>query len=311
LVDRKTQNQIKSERFDGVIADLFDAEDDLALRICTSLRFAAFAYEASVLEETHLPIEEQESGAIRVRVGGLLSDLKYDEWREARRLMEIVLGRDPDDASALAMAGMACIIEPHCGWRVPSPEDRDQAVSYLRKAVRLNPSSDFAHTCLTLALLELAEDHVGAMFTAEELMKIAPHYAQGQMARSAVMIFNGQLDEGLELALRAIEPLKSRQLFSYNAVYLMLGFLLARRHDEVPHWGQMVNQRIENVPLVLLLMACAAAHSGDLDQARNLADRLIEKHGDFTLRNLRVWPLKRPGDWEYIMEGLRKAGLPT
>ena len=43
LINRETQDLIKTERFDGVIADLFDAEDDLALQICTSLRFAAFA----------------------------------------------------------------------------------------------------------------------------------------------------------------------------------------------------------------------------------------------------------------------------
>ncbi|MBT5264404.1 MAG: hypothetical protein HOL85_06205 [Rhodospirillaceae bacterium] len=310
LVDRKTQNLIKTERFDGVIADLFDAEDDLALQICTSLRFAAFAYEASALETTDLPVDAQDSGAIRVHVGGLLSDLKHDEWLEARRLMEIVLKRDPDDASALAMAGMACTIEPHCGWHPASPADRDQAMVYLRKAVRLNPTSDFAHTCLVLALLELAEDHVGALFTAEQLMKIAPHYAQGQMAHSAVMIYGGRLEEGLNLASKAIEPLKSRQLFSYNAVYLMLGLLLARRNDEVLHWGQMVNQRIENVPRVLLLMASAAAHMDDLDLARGLANRLMERHSDFTLGGLRIWPLKQPEDWEYFLEGLRGAGLP-
>lgn len=310
LVDRETQSLIKTERFDGVIADLFDAEDELALQVCTSLRFAAFAYEASGLEKSDGPIEAQESNAIRVHVGGLLSNLKYEEWLEARRLMEIVLDRDPEDSSALAMAGMACTIEPHCGWRPPSSADREQAITYLRKAVRLNPTSDFAHTCLTLALLELTEDHVGALFTAEQLMKIAPHYAQGQMAHSAVMIFSGRLEEGLNLALRAIEPLKSRQLFSYNAAYLMIGLFLARRNDEVLHWGQMVNQRIENVPRVLLLMTSAAAHMDDLDIARGHADRLLEQHNDFTIGHLRPWPLKQPGDWEYFLEGLRGSGLP-
>ncbi len=59
LVDRKNQKLIKSERFEGVIADLFEAEDDLALRICTSLRFAAFRYESSSLDKSDLPIAEQ------------------------------------------------------------------------------------------------------------------------------------------------------------------------------------------------------------------------------------------------------------
>ncbi len=135
-----------------MIADLFEAEDDLALRICTALRFAAFRHEATSMDKSDLPIEEQDSGAIRVHAGGLLSDLSYPEWVEARSLLERVLARDGDDASALAMAGMACTIEPNCGWRSPTPEERKQATDYLSKAVRLNPGSDFAQTMLIYAL---------------------------------------------------------------------------------------------------------------------------------------------------------------
>ncbi|MBT6534893.1 MAG: adenylate/guanylate cyclase domain-containing protein, partial [Rhodospirillaceae bacterium] len=248
LVDRNNQKLIKSERFEGVIADLFEAEDDLALRICTSLRFAAFRYEASSLDKSDLPMEEQNSSAIRVHTGGLLSDLSYPEWVEARSLMEIVLERDPDDASALAMAGMSCIIEPNCGWRSPTPEQREQAIIYLRKAVDLNPGSDFAQAMLVYALLELEENHTRALFAAEQLMKVSPHYAQGQMAHAAALMCSGEVEDGAALALKAIEPLKGFRLFSQNAVYLMLGLSLLQRYDEVLNWGRLVEQNIENVP---------------------------------------------------------------
>ncbi len=220
-----------------------------------------------------------------------------------------MLARGPDDASALAMAGMACTIEPNCGWRAPAAEDREQAIAYLRKAVRLNPRSDFAHAMLALALLELGEDPTGALYTAEQLMTIAPHYAQGQMAHAAALIYGGQVAESTDIALKAIEPLKGLRLFSQNAAYLMLGLLLSRRHEEVLVWGQMVNQRIEDVPRNLLLMISAAAHSGNDDVARHCADRQITRHGDFSLAEMRVWPLKRDGDWEHVVAGWRAAGL--
>lgn len=310
LVDRQNNKLVKAEKFDGVIADLFESEDELALRICTSLRFAAFAYEASALKKTDIPMAEQASGAIRAHVGGLLSDLHYEEWLEARQLLDIVLDRDPDDASALAMSGMACLIEPICGWRAPAQGDCDLALEHLRRGTRLNPNSDFGHTILSIALLELAGDHVGALFTAEQLSKIAPHYAQGQMAQAAALVYGGQVTEGLDIALRAIEPLKTQRLFSYNAAYLMLGLLLDKRHDEVLVWGQMVNQRIENVPRNLLLMTSAAAHMNDLELAKDYAATLLENHPDFTLDKMRVWPLKRTEDWTHFYDGLRTAGLP-
>ncbi|NKB49589.1 MAG: hypothetical protein GKS02_09540 [Alphaproteobacteria bacterium] len=310
LVDCNDQKLIKAEKFDGVISDIFEAEDDLALQICTSLRFAAFSYESGALEKSDLPINEQDNSAIRVRAGGLLSDLKYDDWIEARYLLETVLDRDPDDASALAMAGMSCTVDLNCGWRNPTPEDREQTIQYLRKAVRLNPRSDFAHTNLVLALLELDADYTGALFAAEQLLKIAPHYAQGQMAHGAALIYSGQVEEGTELALKAIEPLKGLRLFNQNAAYLMLGLLLLRRHEEVLEWGQMVNQRIENVPRNLLLMISAATHMQADDFARDYTTRLLEQHADFRMSALRVWPLKRSGDWDHLVAGLKAAGLP-
>ncbi|MBL6953806.1 MAG: hypothetical protein ISR50_14295 [Alphaproteobacteria bacterium] len=310
LKDQNTGEIVKVEQFDGVIADLFEAEDDLALRVCTSIRFATFSYEASVLEKTDLPMEEQDSGSIRVHAGGLLSDLKREEWLEARRLLEFVLDRDPEDASALAMAGMSCSVEINCGWRPPTQEDCVQGIGYLRKAVQLNPRSDFAHTYLSLALLDLGQDHTGALFTSERLSEIAPHYAQGQMAHSHALICLGRVEEGVTLALKAIEPLKGRILFSGSVTHLMLGLLLSKRHDEVLVWGQMANQRIENVPRILLLMISAAAHLQNYDLAQDYAGRLLKHHNDFTLSEMRVWPLKRAGDWEHFLEGLRAAGLP-
>lgn len=309
LKDRTNQKLIKSERFDGVIADLFEAEDELALRICTSLRFAAFGYEASSMDQSDLPIEQQDSSAIRIHAGGLLSDLSYEEWVEARNLLELVLARDPDDASALAMAGMACTIEPNCGWRSPTSEQQERAIECLTKAVRLNPGSDFAQTMLIYAYLELEENHTRALFAAEQLMKTSPHYAQGQMANAATLIYSGEVEEGTNLALKAIEPLKGLRLFSHNAVYLMIGLALSHRHDEVLQWGEMVEHNIKNVPRNLLLMTSSAAHLGQDEQARDYARRLLQFHPDFTISDMRVWPLKKSGEWEYIVRGLYSAGL--
>ena len=165
LKTRKDQKLITSERFDGVIADLFEAEDDLALRICTALRFAAFRHEATSMDKSDLPIEEQDSGAIRVHAGGLLSDLSYPEWVEARSLLERVLARDGDDASALAMAGMACTIEPNCGWR-SSDTGRTQTGDRLSEQGRSSQSgqrfrSDDVDLCLSGAR---GKSYAGAVY---------------------------------------------------------------------------------------------------------------------------------------------------
>lgn len=310
LLDQENNELIKADKFDGVVEDLFDAEDELALRICTSVRFGALSYEASAMEISDLPIEEQDSKNIRVHVAGNFGELQPDKWLEARRLLQIVLDRDSGDHSAMAMAGLSHLVEPCCGWRSPNANDCAQGLKLLRKAVQVNPRGDFAHAMLSLALLELGEDHVGAKFEAEQSLRITPHYAQGQMALGYAMICAGEVDEGVALALKAIEPIKSLRLFPWNASYLMLGLLLSKRYDEVLSWGQMADQQVRNVPRILLPMISAAAHLDANDMARDYAARLMEHHKDFSLSEMRVWLLKRINDWDHFVDGLKIAGLP-
>jgi hypothetical protein len=72
----------------------------------------------------------------------------------------------------------------------------------------------------------------------------------------------------------------------------------------------MVNQRVENVPRNLLLMISAAAHMQDQATARDYSAKLLQHHKDFALSGMRVWPLKRAGDWDHVLEGLLAAELP-
>jgi hypothetical protein len=57
-------------------------------------------------------------------------------------------------------------------------------------------------------------------------------------------------------------------------------------------------------------MTSAAAHLQDNDQMREYAERLLECHDDFRIGEMRGWPLKRTGDWQHFVAGLRAAGLP-
>ncbi len=310
LADQKNNELIKVEHFDGVIDALFEAEDELALKICTFIRFAAFSYEASVLKKTDLPMEEQESSVIKVRVGGLLSGLVRAEWLEARDLLKVVLERDPEDPSALAMGGMASMMEAHCGWRPPSPDDCVQGLQFLREAVRLKPQGDFAHAMLCTALIDLDEDPAGALFVAQRSLSARPHYAQGQLAYAAAMIYNGDVDEGLQLALKAIDPLKGLRLYAGNAAHLMLGLLLSKRYEEVLNWGRTVDRQDRNTPRILLPMISAAAHLQDFKSVEDISAQLLTVHPDFTLDGMRVWPIKRDGDWPHFLQGLTLSGLP-
>ena len=67
ILDRQSGIQFASERFDGVLVDLFEAEDALAYRIYMSIRFAV--YQREVEQAAGLPPDAQSSEMLIAQAG--------------------------------------------------------------------------------------------------------------------------------------------------------------------------------------------------------------------------------------------------
>jgi TolB-like protein len=310
LTDMWTGEQIKAETFDGEISDAFQAEDELAQRIYTSIRFGIYAHEQAATGPLASAWEEQDKGTLLTKAAPCFSSLQREDWLTARRLASVVLEREPDNSMALAMAALSHLVEANCGWREPTDDDRENGVLLARKAVRANTQSDFAHAVLSWALLVLERDHQGALLAAERSLELTPHYALGQLSLGQAMMFDGRVEQGTAIQLNGIEAIKTTRLFASHVPYLALGLVLQNRFEEALVWCRRADQQVNEVPQILLLMICAAAHAGNMDEADRYAARLLRAHSDFKLSELRIWPLRRSSDWNLFVDGLRKAGLP-
>jgi len=60
-----------------------------------------------------------------------------------------------------------------------------------------------------------------------------------------------------------------------------------------------------------MLLASCYGHLGRLDEARSAWAELLKVNPDFSLaQRARVLPYKQPSDFQRIVDGLAKAGLP-
>ena len=123
LLDQRTGEQFASERLDGAMEDLFDAEDELALRVTTAIRFRIYDRELEVRPEG--PLEDQSTGDLLIYAGMQLGGLRPDQYLRAREVAALVLDREPGNFMALAIEAASHMAETHYGYREPEASDRE------------------------------------------------------------------------------------------------------------------------------------------------------------------------------------------
>ncbi len=310
LLDRKTGELFKAERFDGTFDDVFTAEDDIARSVYAFTRFAILDFERSQSTNVDGPLESLDTDTLLGQSAACFFSLQVESNLTARKMLQVVLARDPNNRGALTMSACTYAAQTNCGWREDSEQDRLVGLDLAQRASRLYPENDFACVAMSWLLLDFRQDHDGAILAAERALEITPNMVQALGALGNAMVLSGELETGLEAQLKAAQAFKSNRLYPQCVPYLAAGLVLAKRFKEALDWCRRADRMVVDVPNILLPMISAAAHANDLDEARRISERLITKHPDFNLREQRMWPFKNPRDWDFFVGGLRKAGLP-
>jgi adenylate cyclase len=87
--------------------------------------------------------------------------------------------------------------------------------------------------------------------------------------------------------------------------------LFMRQHAEAVNWARR-SLRQPNIQWSRwAILASALAHSGETEEARRAVEAINRMRPEATLEFVRnYWPISDGDSLEYLMEGLRKAGLP-
>ena len=310
LLDRKTGELFKAERFDGTFDDVFTAEDDIARSVYAFTRFAILDFERFQSTNVAGPLESLGTETLLSRAAACFFSLQVESYLSLRRMCQIVLARDPDNRGALTMSAVSYMAQTNCSWRDENEQDRLVGLDLAQRATRLYPENDFAFVTMSWLLLDFKRDYDGAKFAAERALEITPNQVQAVSALGNAMVLSGELEIGLDAQLKAAQAFKSNRLYPHVVPYFAAGLVLAKRFKEALDWCRRADQMVVDVPNILLPMISAAAHANDLDEAHRISERLITKHPDFNLLEQRMWPFKNPCDWDFFVGGLRKAGLP-
>jgi adenylate cyclase len=144
LVDAETGAHLWADRFDEDVADLFKLQDQVVVRLASSLRYALTNAEA----ERGTRSQNPDAFDLTMRGWSLFfrsvqqpPNEQRDSTNEARALFERALQIDPNDADALSGSAQMYYVDLQNGWGDPGTDYEAKVFGQANRAIALAPDS--------------------------------------------------------------------------------------------------------------------------------------------------------------------------
>ncbi len=306
LIDAGSGGHLWAERFDRGLDDIFATQDEVIEKIVGALRVTLTPGEERRLHQRATANVEAYESWLRARE--LLGRSTRESAAQAKAMHRRAIELDANFAAPHAGLSLVAISEYVSGW-VPDPAQAlDEAARWARRAIELNDQEPVSHMALGNVLL-WRRDHDGALREFGRMIELDPNFAQGHAATGMALTYAGRPAEALEsiaLAMRLDPHYPSIVLHFVGQAH----FSLERYETAV----ELLLERIARTPGTdssRLLLASCYGHLGRAEEARATWAEILQVSPEFSLsQRERVLPFKDARDFQRIVDGLGKAGLP-
>ena len=305
LIDSGSGKHIWAERYDRELDDIFALQDELTLAVVGAIEPAMGRAEQDRAKRK--PPESLDAWESYQQGMSYYYKRTREDNEAARKLFQQAISIDPQ--FALAYAGYARTYYYYVLFGA-SEGDREEAERSALKAIELDPDEAEAH--LALGVVHFANREIAsAIPEVETAISLNPGYASAYHLLGTLLTHIGRAEEALPRLMTAIQlSPKDGEIALFHA-RLALANLYLRRHEEAVEWGQKA-VRLPGIqwPAHCYLVA-SLAHSDRQDEARRAVENLLTFRPGITAKFVRDHlPAIVPDNFEHLLGGLRKAGLP-
>ena len=306
LIDAGSGGHIWAERFDRELTDIFATQDEVVEKIVAALAVNLTQGEAQRLRRRGTASVEAYETWLRARE--LLSRSRREAIVQAKAMYRRAIEIDPNFAAPHAGLSLATISEYVSDWAVDPEEALDEAERWARRALELDDQEPVSHMALGNLML-WRRNHDGALAEFGRMITLDPNFAQGHSATGLALMYAGRSADALEAfaIAKRLDPHSPSIVLHFVA---QAHFSLGRSEAAV----ERLLERIARTPATdssRMLLAACYGHLGRTEEARAAWAGLMKVNPDFSLaQRERVLPYKEPRDFQRIVDGLAKAGLP-
>jgi adenylate cyclase len=295
------------EHFSGSVDEIFAFQADIAANVAAAI--APRVQDEEVARARSRPTDRYDAYDCVLRALSGLYQLRTAEFDTAGRMLHRAIELDPDYAQAHAHLAWWYSLRQAEGHAADA-SDGATALQLALRAIQLDNRDAWALSVAGYMVSLQTKDHDQAMALYERALAINPSCAAAWARSAATLCYLGQGDEALARVQRAMKlsPFDEHQFW-----HLMIcgsACFVTRRFDECAAWlakALRLNPRYNGARRIRI---AALAHLGELSEARELAEALLNDVPEFSVQEFGLWsPLKQPHRDE-LLQGLRLAGLP-
>ncbi len=306
LIDATTGGHLWAERFDRELTDIFAVQDDVTSHIVSALALNLSGGDRRniVAERT----ESQEAYDLFLRGRELWWAFAPEANREAERLLRRAVALDPGFAPTFAFLAATLANKYANGWAEAPVKALDEAERAARQAVNLDERYPYALWSLAMTL-SWRRRNDEALAAAEKAIVFNPSFSDGHSMVGVLLHFAGRSAEAIGFFDRAmaLDP-------HFNSIILYFRAQAAYQLEQYAEAASLLRRRILRNPETdtsRMLLAASQGQMGLIEEAHAAWRELLRINPAYSVEQRRsVLPYKNPADFERIVEGLRKAGLP-
>ncbi|NIV47455.1 MAG: tetratricopeptide repeat protein [Gammaproteobacteria bacterium] len=303
FVDANSGRQLWVDRFDELVTNVFDLQDEITRRIVS-----AGAIRVTELEQRRAlshPESDFSAYDLVLQALSLLRQLTRAENFKARQLFREAIAIDPSYSTAHAGLGWTYMNAILWGWLQTPRAALTKAEAHARKAISLDQNCVDGHRLL--ARVHLSQfNHDLAILELERAIAINPNDAASHAEQGVVFVYSNRIDaavRSLETALRNDPNMTAEGLMHLGMAY----YLQNRYEDALAPLKRAVARNPDNVFIHLVLAATYGqlGRTEDAQQSTAAVRRLdpfaqLEQFGRL---------FTEPASAAHFADGFRKAGL--
>jgi adenylate cyclase len=300
LIEAETGTHLWADRFDGLIEDVFELQDEVAIKVAGVIEPTLQATE--VRRSSERAPQDQTAYDLYLRALVNFPWIGKEQLFEARDLLDRSLARDPRYGPALGWAAVCYIRICYDGFAEDPPAIRRQALALVERALAVGGEDPGVLTNAAHALSLCSEDLNTCMALVDRALALNSSHARGWYVSGFVRNRAGRHDEAIEHLERSLR-LSPRGYLAAPRLVLGTVYFFTRRFEKA---AELLSLSIRETPLppTYRFLASCYAHMGRLEEAGALVEHLRKIGAEIVPT---IHPFYDPADRELYLSGLRLA----
>jgi len=308
LCNAETGAIVYSDQYDGDLGDLFALQRQITTRLITTL--APQVRESERLRAMRKHPQNMTAYDYVLQALRPLFQMDYASFSLAHGLLQKAIAHDPHYGPAYSYAAYWHLLRVGQGWSKDAAVDTASAARNAAAAIELDENDALALAIHGHVFSYLKRDYNTAVELQDRAIEAGPSCAMAWTLSSVTRGFMGQGPIAVLRAERGLQLSPRGPHVVYHEHILSQAHYINGNYDEAVAWGRRAAKSNERLTSNLRSLIASLVATGQMDEAREVAARLLEFQPEFRMTSYAAMTPLQGIIRENFIERLRSAGLP-